>query len=250
MDIFILIVFLIYLILFDNKKIIKRLFFIYLILIILYNFYKCVFIKKIEGFESLDNNDYNKKIYDILKENMLLLQDVNSLKQYETNLKDSVDKLKLDVNSLNQNDTNIIDSINKLKLDVETFKTNTQKDINNVITKFDVIRTGSVYIGDIDKISRTLTVTGDLTSALIEGGSLSNMSDLYLTINYSDKGYIPIILFSYKDIHATTSNVNDIGPITILENTNKFCKLYIEETQSILQKATLYITLIKPDIKI
>ena len=111
MDIFILIVFLIYLILFDNKKIIKRLFFIYLILIILYNIYKCVFIKKIEGFESSDNNDYNKKIYDILKDNILSLQDVNSLKQYETNFKNFVDKLN--------------DSINGLKTEFEITKNTT-----------------------------------------------------------------------------------------------------------------------------
>ena len=239
MDIFILIVFLIYLIIFDNNKIIKRLFFIYLILLILYNINKCIFINKIEGFESSENIDYNKKIYDILKENMLLLQDVNSLKQYETNLKDLFDKLK----------TNLKDSINTLQLDIETLKTNTQNNINDVITKFNVIRTGSVYIGDINNTTRTLTVTGDLTSALYESLKGSNQ-DCYITINYSDKGYIPIILFSYKDNHATGSQINDVYFITILQNTKDFCKLYIEETHKHTQNITLYITLIKPDIKI
>ena len=108
------IVLLIYLFLFNENKIIIRLLLFYVILFILSNLYKCFFKKIIEGADTIGEPiDYNKNIYNILNDNILLLQDVNSLKQYEKKLKDDIinvqNNLKTNIDTLKENiDKNII----------------------------------------------------------------------------------------------------------------------------------------------
>ena len=99
MDINIFIALLIYLFLFNENKIIKRLLLIYLIIYILSNLYKCFFKKVIEGADTIGEPiDYNKNIYNILNDNILLLQDVNSLKQYEKKLKEDITTIQNNLN--------------------------------------------------------------------------------------------------------------------------------------------------------
>ena len=108
------IVLLIYLFLFNENKIIKRLLLIYVILFILSNLYKCFFKKIIEGADTIGEPiDYNKNIYNILNDNILLLQDVNALKQYEKKLKDDITNIQ-----------------NNLKTNIDTLKENIDKKHN------------------------------------------------------------------------------------------------------------------------
>ena len=114
MDINIFIALLIYLFLFNENKIIKRLLLIYLIIYIFSNLYKCFFKKVIEGSDNIGEPiDYNKNIYNILNDNILLLQDVNSLKQYEKKLKEDITTIQ-----------------NNLKTNVDTLKVNIDKKHN------------------------------------------------------------------------------------------------------------------------
>ena len=131
MDINIFIVLLIYLFLFNENKIIKRLLLIYLIIYILSNLYKCFFKKIIEGADTIGEPiDYNKNIYNILNENILLLQDVNSLKQYEKKLKEDIinvqKKFKEEIttiqNKIKNNPTDSYDLTNKLYVDNKSIK--------------------------------------------------------------------------------------------------------------------------------
>ena len=120
MDIYIFIALLIYLFLFNENKVIKRLLLIYLIIYILCNLYKCFFKKIIEGADNIGEPiDYNKNIYNILNDNILLLQDVNSLKQYEKKLKDDIINVQ----------TNLKTNVDTLKVNIDK-KQNIGDDIN------------------------------------------------------------------------------------------------------------------------
>ena len=84
-----------YLILFNDDKIIKRLIFIYIFLNMIYNLYNCIFKKIIECADNLgDTIDYDKKMYDILNDNVLVLQDVNELKKHSTKFNDMDNKIQ------------------------------------------------------------------------------------------------------------------------------------------------------------
>ena len=106
---YIFIVLFIILFLFNENKVIKRLILIYLNLFILYNLYKCFFKKVIEGADDIGEPiDYNKNIYNILNDNILLLQDINALKQYEKKLKEDITTIQnnLKTHLTNNNLTN------------------------------------------------------------------------------------------------------------------------------------------------
>ena len=131
MDIHIFIALLIYLFLFNENKVIKRLILIYLIIYIFSNLYKCFFKKIIEGADTIGEPiDYNKNIYNILNDNILLLQDVNSLKQYEKKLKEDIINVQTNFkeeittiqNKIKNNPTDSYDVANKLYVDNKSTK--------------------------------------------------------------------------------------------------------------------------------
>ena len=248
MDIIIFIVLLIYLFLFNDTKIIKRLMVIYILLSLLYKLYKCIFKTIIEGADNLgDDIDYCKKIYDILNENILLLKDVNTLKQYQQKFDDVNDKMSKNNFNLQRYNDDFIklkDEQNKL---LDDYKNKTNTNFDDIKKQFNIMRTGIINIGDIGgdpkgELSKE-RYSGIFTSVVKE----DNQGSL-IKIKYEDKGYVPVILFSIEN-NMNNSNSNNFSP-PVIRNipTKDSCIIYLEETSSDNQFIKLHIALLKPDI--
>jgi len=108
-------------------------------------------------------------------------------------------------------------------------------------------RTGNVAVGDIGGTSGTvnLTVSGGVLAATKRNGY--STGDSFIDITYADKGYIPNILVFVLN-NMSSSNANDIGVPVLQSNTNTTARIYLEETQGIVQSVTLNVLLIKPNL--
>jgi len=252
MDIIIFIVLLIYLFLFNDTIIIKRLMVIYILLSLLYKLYKCFFKKIIEGADNLgDDNDYCKKIYDILNENVLLLKDVNTLKQYQQKFDDINDKMSKNNFNLQRYNDDFIKLNDEQKKLLDDFNNKTNTKFDDIKKQFNIMRTGTINIGDIGgdpkgEISKD-RYSGIFTSVFKDKNG-SNRGDSLITIKYEDKGYVPIILLSIEN-NINNSGSNDISP-PVIQNipTKDSCIIYLEETGGIIQFIKLHVVLLKPNI--
>lgn len=107
------------------------------------------------------------------------------------------------------------------------------------------VRTGTVYVGDVaGSPTGDMAVSGDIISA-----TKTNLtsSESLVTINYTNLGYIPIVLVQWSATN-TTSVANDVWIPTPNSRTETQTKIYIEEVGSVIQNGTLLITLMKSGI--
>lgn len=109
-------------------------------------------------------------------------------------------------------------------------------------------RTGNVAVGDIGGTSGTvnLTVSGGVLAATKRNGYYST-GDSFIDITYADKGYIPNI-FVFVLNNMPSSSANDISVPVLQSSTNTTARIYLEESQSVIQSVTLNIMLIKPNL--
>lgn len=249
MNLIIFFTLLIYLMIFNDTNIIKKIFILYLLLILSYKLYHCFFNIIIEGADNLGKPiNYDKKTYEIIKENIKLLQDdelTNGYKKKFDIINDTVNKFTLDTNDYVDNIKNNIDMIkNNNKNYIDT----TDKFFINMKNNFNFIRTGTIKVGDIAGGSSILPI--DYYNGAIKSATKTTRENgtTVVTLTYDDKGYVPIILFSYGD-NRDHSGSNDIQPPVIEYVSNINCTIFLDENNnSGVQEATLYIALIKPDI--
>ena len=149
MDITIFIILLMYLILFNDTLIIKRLFIICTLLLVLQQIYKCIFKQIIEGADNLgDDIGYSKKIYDIINQNVSSLQDVNVFKKYQQRIDDIEKKLIDFKDTQNNNNNDNKKTYDDLKNSVNDLKTTQQKSIDDLKMLINTYDTWIEYIPD------------------------------------------------------------------------------------------------------
>ena len=249
MNLLLFLTLLIYLMIFNDTNIMKKIFMLYILILLSYKLYHCFFKIIIEGADNLGTPiDYDKKTYEIVNENIKLLQDDELIIGYKkkfNSINDKVNKFTLDTNDYVNTIKNNIDIIkNKNKNYIDT----TEQDIINIKNKYNVIRTGTIRVGDISGGPPILPF--ELYNGAIKSVTKNTRENgtTVISFTYDDKGYEPIILFSYGD-NRNNSGSNDISTPVIEYVSNNNCTIYIEEDRnSGIQETTLYIALIKPNI--
>lgn len=198
MDYLLFLTLIIYVLFYNDNKHFKRLLLIYLILILINNIYNCFIpYKTIEGADNLDEViNYDKKIYDMINENILILKDVNYLKTMINQIDDKINT-KLDINKSNKIKDKIITPENISNLSGSTINLqNLLTSINQFYFKKDLLISKS---GDkIIKISPGICSSSDLSKIISLDKEitidLNNKDNLGKDLKLTDNQFISIFI--------------------------------------------------------